>query len=510
MTQTTRMLVRAALAPLALAAAALWPANANAEIIELVDGSILQGKVLPGRTTDDGLGLYLFETGGEITVDWRHILESRRKSLRLQYGIDVPEETEIKIPGHSILLTNGDTVVGVAENPRALGEPLRLRTRTGVRPYDRRVIAKPPMDVQIDALLVYSPEELYTMRRDEAPPENAAAHKALAEYAIAVGALEHAKEHLLVAKGDAQFMETVDGRTVEPLIRRVELLLRAKGASDLVQQIKIARTGNTAAKWNEAKRLFEQLGTDYPDDQIRKAVGYDSLGVTVQKGRDKFFQRAVAEQMYRHMQREIMDKAMERKSKSPTTNVDRPRGVAEPGTLQAAMQWAGKQLQTTLLEKVSASLDDLSRDDVDAYWKARTANKNLKSRTASYGSGSFIVIKKAPATPGTPRETNRPRRPPGAGSRGNQPAPQQQKAEKPKTNEEWWEERSGPERAKWLTAHVVETSGLFEILRADDAELCRACGGNGYLTSSGTDGTESRSICVQCNTAGKIRNVVYR
>ena len=92
--------------------------GARAELVELTNGHVMQGKVLDGRTTDDGLALELFDTSGIVIVKWDHIVESRRKALRLEHGIDLPEETVELIDGHRVLLNANKYAEGVAENPR--------------------------------------------------------------------------------------------------------------------------------------------------------------------------------------------------------------------------------------------------------------------------------------------------------------------------------------------------------------------------------------------------------
>ena len=82
---------------------------------------------------------------------------------------------------------------------------------------------------------------------------------------------------------------------------------------------------------------------------------------------------------------------------------------------------------------------------------------------------------------------------------------------KPKTEEQWWAMSARPtDRAQWLRAHFVETSGLFQIIRVDETEHCSNCGGQGFVTSQSSDGGSSSSFCVQCNGSGNFRKVIYR
>lgn len=486
----------------ALVAAGMTGArSARAEIIELVNGGILQGQVDSGKTTDEGLAVHLFETDGIAIVKWDHIEGSRRRALRLEHGIDLPEETVEMVDGHRVRLVDGAEVVGVAENPRAVNEPLRMKTRTGVKTYERSVLAGPVQDVKIDGLLVYTVEELYQQMRDANPPETAAAHKALALRCMNIGAYEHAKQHLLAAREDPDFMKTAEGKAVEAGLRNVENMILAKGAADLKAQINQARSQN---RWNEAKKLLEQLAKEYKDPNIRNTISFDLLEARTLKQRDVYFQKEVALAVYRTMEQMIEAKAREQK---PAKVAEDFKG-AVPGTLAAARQWENKDLYKLIWDKVAKDLD-LKIEELESYWKDRSVKQ---IRRANYGTGSFIVVKKVSTTkPGAPPPPP-PRRPPGSDPRGGAktvPA-KPTKSDKPATEEEWWGEKVGPsDRTRWLIANFVETSGMFDIIKTEQLN-CKECEGRGFNTSSGADGTESQHFCVQCNGAGVTRTVSYR
>ena len=64
--------------------------------------------------------------------------------------------------------------------------------------------------------------------------------------------------------------------------------------------------------------------------------------------------------------------------------------------------------------------------------------------------------------------------------------------------------------ALFLVASFVEESGLFEVLRVDESDLCSSCGGKGVLTTNTSDGAQSNAVCTTCNGCGKFRKVNYR
>jgi hypothetical protein len=196
-----------------------------------------------------------------------------------------------------------------------------------------------------------------------------------------------------------------------------------------------------------------------------------------------------------------------KKRKPRTEDPDAPRGVAQPGTLAAVRQFLQRDLPKQLWDKTAADLG-LTADEMDVFWKARNTRQTY---TANYGTGSFIVIKKPQATGNKGNDPNRQRRPPGTSrddQRGGPPKPA--KEDKPRTEEEYWEAIGPQDRARWATAWFVESSGMFEVLRTDETELCDNCGGRGVNVANTSDGGQSSTVCAKCNTSGKFRKVIYR
>ena len=478
------------------------PLASQADVIELVGGRTVQGRILTGQTTDDALALELFDTGGVITIKWSHIIPARAKQLRDATGYGDAEETEYLVPGHRVLLQMpaGTVVEGRALNPDEKDKPLQLKTRSSVTPYERATIARID-ETMLPGLLMFTPAELYAMRLNESAPDSPAAHLEMAKFCMQIGALDKAKEHLEGAKEPA-FLETPPGRQIPALERQLDLLIKSKGAQDLVTQIKGSMRSQ---RWNEALALLGKLDEGFKDEQVRKLINFTLLESQVVHGRDHWFQKTCQTQVYKAMGRLIEAKAREKKPLRPDENA--PRGVATPGTLAAARQWASRDLPKQMWDKVLADLE-LKQEELDAYWKARSGKQ---IQTASYGTGTFIVVKKAATPRGPAADPSRNRRPPGAPG-GQQGGPPKPKEDKPKTEEEWWEllgDRA-TDRAKWLTAYFVESSGIFEIVRADESELCGGCGGRGVLVSNNQDGSQSSSVCPTCNGSQKFRKVLYR
>jgi hypothetical protein len=469
-------------------------AGAFAEQIELANGGTMQGNVRAAESTDDALALELFETGGVVLVRWDHIEESRRKQIKEDLGFGSPTDVdEILVDGHELLLTNGTRDTGLVLNEAQKDQPLRLQTSTGEKTYPRENIAKVTA-TQVPGLLVHTPAQLYQILRDKNPPESARAHKDLGLKCMQIGALPQAREHLNTARGDDAFMK-LEGRVVDGLLRDLDILEKSAGAREMVTQIEIAIRSR---RWNDAKTKLEDLAKQYTDETVRKKIRFSLLETKVMRGRDDHFRAELPRRVQKTMLALIDAKAKERKA--IRENPDAPRSSAPVGTLAAARQWAAKDLPKAIWDKSMSELG-LTTEEMDAYWKVRS---NRVSYSATYGTGSFIVAKKAAPAPGAPRG-DAARRPAGSrpsdnGSKGGPPKAPQTK-ERAMTDEEWWEilaERPS-DRARWLTAYFVENSGFFELLRVDESEPIPPM-----------DGVGTNVAGVTLTIAGNVRKITYR
>lgn len=485
------------------AAAGLLLASAGsvrADVIELVGGRSVHGRILEGPSTDESLAVEMFDTGGVVFVKWDHIVPARAKSLRIELGIDLPDDDEVMVEGHRVLLTSGEVLEGRALNPDEKDKPLQIKTRTSVQPIDRPNVAS-VIPIRLPGTYVFTPEELYTQLLNENPPQSAAANMDLALKCMRIGALSAAQQHLATAKADAEFVETSEGRRIPQVEKQLELMVKSRGAQEIVTRIRVAMRAN---RWNDALSLIVSLDEQYKDEQVRRQVKFDLLESTVVRGRDTWFRTKLFPKADATMKRLVKDKVSEKKS--VRDDATQPRGVAAPGTLASARQWASRELSTQIDEKLMADFG-LKPEELERYWKERTVSNAL---TANYLTGSFIVLKTKQSAQQRPgQDPNRQRRVvPG---QGGQAGPQRQvKEDRPKTDEEWWESMTTAVRSSWLIAWYVETGGKFTPVRTDENEICDGCGGLGVKIGSNADGSQSTSVCTTCNGSTKFKKVYYR
>lgn len=484
-----------------LAAVSLGAPGARGDMVELVGGRAVHGKILHGQTSEEGLAVELFDTGGVIVVKWEHILPARAKELRESTGVEVAEGEEILVVGHRVRLITGEVVEGRAVNPDAKDQPLQLKTRTGTQVIERARIAA-VTETQLPGLFVYDAEELYQIELAKNAPDTAARHLELAHVCMQIGALDRAKDHLAAAAADPAFASGPGGKPIPAMQKQLDGLIKSKGAQDMVANIKGAMRSD---RWNDAQKTLDELDKKYQDEQVRRLIHFDLVASQVVRGRTTYFQRKCQSSVYAVMVKLIEEKARVKKPLRP--DPDQPRGVAVAGSLASAKQWMSKDLPKAIWDRVQADLG-ISADELDAFWKTRSSKK---LQSANYGTGSFIVIKKAQGPKGG--DANRPkppgaRRDGGAGAGGPPRAPA--KEDKARTDEEWYEERSTTDRKNWLIAYFVESSGIFEISRTDESEICDSCAGKGVLIATTTDGGQSSTVCAKCNQSGKFRKVFYR
>ena len=254
-------------------------------------------------------------------------------------------------------------------------------------------------------------------------------------------------------------------------------------------------------------------GESCADPAERAAIGYGGIEARVLAGRAEFLRDAVAPAIHREMERLLDAKAREQpkprvpRSFEPGDSLPLPTSASPPdrtGTLAAARDWVARDLFKAMTDRVAADLG-VSPDELESGWKQRRA---LPTRVVSYGTGTFLVVRRAASAPTPERSESEATR---GGTewregRATRSGRSEENVERPKTGEEWWQSRGPTERREWLTACFVETSGLFEVLRVDQ-DACTDCRGAGRRMA---DGVAPPIVCWSCNGSGVVRSIAYR
>jgi hypothetical protein len=467
---------------------------ADAEQVRLRSGEFLQGEVYGDQSNEDYLTLKLFSTGGVIRLRWDQLIVEDQKRLRDMLGLaGWEEEEEVLIDGHQIIFRNGGIEEGVAENPDVAGEPLKLRTASGVWSYPRDTVSK-IISTLVPALSVYTPDQLYEFYLEEYAPESAATHSELAKQLVKVEAYRQAAEHFELALEDEDWATTEQGQMVRNLLAKVKVYVKADDALERVREVKRLVFQK---KYEEALALIQTLRDEFQDaPSILKILNLDRLETQTANSRRKNYLKSVRRLFYR-----TMDDLVNRKIREKDPD-DRTKTIS----LNGIKQWvANPRGLTQEIFAIIAEKEGLSEQEAMEFWKEREPSS---AKTYNYGSGTFIHPEVAAKVsqmlrPKSARRTK--------GSSRRAPQRSNRKAPKMKSADEWWENASNKEKRNWARAWFAENGhGVLLVLRIE-TRVCRNCGGMGYKESMSTGSSEKiRTVCPVCNMAQHERIVKCR
>jgi hypothetical protein len=257
-------------------------------------------------------------------------------------------------------------------------------------------------------------------------------------------------------------------RTDEDAAREAHLA----AAFELKRRITEQSALRTAQGANESLKLLDELDALCRDESDRAAVDFKALRAATVEARDAYFRAELPRRLFAAMDR-LIEKRVRESSLAPG-----------PDTFAAARQWLGREFDTVLWEDVASDLGLLNKDEIEKFWKDRDRTGR---RTATYGTGSFVVCK-----PKWPADSAK--RPGEAASSA--------------AGETWWAAADSGGRAAWLTAQFVESAGRFDVLGTPEVP-CDTCGGTGCVSSTDADAQEGRIVCPRCSDCGVVRSVSY-
>lgn len=487
---------------LVLALLVAAPGTVLAEQVRLRTGDFLQGEIIDEQSNEEGITFRLYRTGGVFRIRWDQIIEEDEKRLRDALGLNPWEESEVPlIEGHQIILLTGSVEVGVAENPDDRGAPLRLRTATGVREYPRDAIARDGIRrAMVEATAVYTPAELAAMYEEEIGPQLPGDYVELARRCIQVEAYAEARGHLETALADPEFSASEQAQSVQNLLARVDVFLKAE---DALQRVRDIKRFNFQKKYDQALEEIAAVRTRYEDDEgIIKLLELDRIERQVATNRRNHFQGEVRRRFFKVLDALVSKKVRER---DPD---DRSKALG----LKAIIQWVANARGLT--QEIFLAISDqtgLADQEAREFWENRPRGQ---ARRYSYGGGTFlhpeVAGRVARAMRGGQSNRSTPGSSRGGSIRNRNPQGRQQQV-KLKTGDDWWAAASAKEQRNFLKAYYAEFGGgTLQVLRVEQ-EPCRNCGGKGILISqNAATGEEIRLPCDVCALAGHSRIVICR
>jgi hypothetical protein len=471
-----------------------------AEQVRLRTGDLLQGEILSDQADENGFAFRLFRTGGVFQIRWDQLIEDDEKRLRDLLGLSPWEESEVPlIPGHRVTLVSGAVEVGLAENPDETDQPLRLKTSGGTRPYPRSMIAAVQQRM-VEALEVYTPDEMHDMYVEEIAPETPGDYFELAKLCVQVDAHRQAKEYLDISLADPEFMATEKAQLAKSLLAKVEVLIRAEDAIEKKREI---RRLAFHKKYDEALRRIEDLRNDYAESPaILKILMLDRLRRETVSSRRKYFRSQVRRRFFK-----VLDQLVKEKIREKDEN-DEAVGI------QTIKQWASnpRGLAGEIFAKI-AEQTGLDEQEAMEFWESR-ARGNPKH--FNYGQGTFIHPEvrdrslRALTQQGSSRRSSS-----GSSGRGGRTGASRRGSRggpKLRSEQDWWASlRSSKPKMDFVKAWFAEMGGgVLEVLRIENRN-CRQCAGKGVLISRSVNSAEEvRELCPTCNFAGHERIVICR
>ena len=476
-----------------LLVAFLRPASADEDVrvIELEsDGTRIIGRIVPDECTDEILVVREIRGNAKRRIPWEDIRPGQATDLRVELGFEIAEVAQgaLKIEGHEIRNKAGSTFRGVLQNPDTAASDgyYAMKTDEGVLRIQLTDVVDGPNATVIDARQAYTSRELYEKKLKEKAPASAEDHFLLAEYCVAVGALDEAKTHYEKA------LELNDPRyTAEKIERslvRIDGLLKNRAALEELKAIKRHIHYNNFPAASEGITAFRGKWTD-----ASLVAEVDSLEEELKNERDSYYLARVP-RLLRDTVRDLLGKRVKEQKE---------------WTLREATKYASGAASSDdsvtrhALDAVAADLG-LKGDEVLDFWNRREKRNTYK---AFYRDGTFVVVddledalSKAPKV-----------KPPKGGGNVKLPQPRKQV-----TPDAWWESkvkaRKHTDLRDWLFAYWAEKSQMCEVLEPKH-ETCQTCAGKGYLQSMVT--TPAGSVpffdrCGTCHMATYLRIVKFK
>lgn len=492
-------------------------APAGEGLIRLKDGNFLFGEVV--AHDEIGIQVKRLDTGGLVTLKWGHLFPVEEDELRIKYGYKDQSSEEVLLEADRLRLEDGSQVVGVIFDRTDKDIFLKVRGSTMAVPKTR--VAGPVEKIQVNALDLFTKDELRDRKMAELNPSSAASWMELGRFLVRIrdikGALDAYKK---AAAADASFHP----EEVSSSITRLEVQAARQEEIDFLDSIDSARGKKEFAKALELCAAFAQK---WPQSTFTGEV--NKKKAKIEGERAEALQKAVIQSWY--------------------TNAEKLAGKIGSNrdlTLVEAQSYAETKMAKEVLEKVTEEAkklqSDITPEKVRAMWEKR--GKLASSHRAVYGDGTFALgpdkahrglkkekegekDKKKTADQEMQEKINRyveqaikaQRAAAGGGGASEEDAP-----------ESWWHGGRSAERQQWVLAYYAEYSGDMEVTDLS-AEVCQGCDGAGVLTmldgtnggsaggssaggrSGGQSGGGGGSIQVPCPTCHKIqirRSVRFR
>ncbi len=476
----------------------------RAETIRLRTGAFLVGKV--ERVDENVLVFRRAGNGGVLELKWNELSSFDAKRLREKWSLLDPEAAAgVQLPALRVVFQRpgGVRTEVVGELVSNDGKIMVLRQKTHVYRVPVEAIREGPQNVQVPAEDLLTPDQYYQRKLEEIQPgEDADKNAKLADELIRVEDYQRAREHLqkAIELGGGKQPDLIKAR-----LKRVEILLKNKEQADILRRISVLRNRKLFSK---ARKLVEEFAKRFPNSPLRSE--FEKRKKLLEQARRRFLIRRVTTDWFETMTNELKRVAMSKNM-----------------SFQEAQSFAEEKLGEVLREKI-AKKRGLDPAEVDALFKARKEIHGLRSRKATYGTGSFILgkegvlkdtavgkrLSKGKSKKGGPSVSKAQkelrRRIEQYLRRAQRQARGGGKAQTLKSPEAWWKSTTSVRRQQWLIAYYAEHGGDLELLHPETRD-CPECGAHGFIEGLGTEGGRTvRLTCPVCHGTRFFRILRFR
>jgi hypothetical protein len=488
-------------------------------LLELSDGQVLWGQILSHDA--EHLDFLRADTGGRVRLPYKRLDQTQAQRLLETFGYVDHSGDELQVEADKLVLFDGSELVGRIVL-RSEGK-LWVKTAGATVPVPLANLRGGATPVRTSALAVFTRQELYQEEARKVDPQSAASLFAFGEFCERIRDFAHALESYQACSAlDPGFKQA------EVAARSARARVRAENQAqvDWLEKIdKLRARDRFADAATELTAFYEA----HPKSPL--APDAAKLRSRVERERDAKLRRRTSESWHLWAAKLIESKARERE-----LSLDAAIGSIE--------EQASEMIATAVHQQLVKEFgEDLTVDVVRRYWKER---KNVRSRMASYGLGTWL-LGEGPALKGLVKETQAQ---PAATSATDQQAREfaeklarylksQEGARKNKSSQDesedrdqFWQEFSSASRAQWLLAYYAENSGDMEVVGVRAAS-CSECGGTGARevvdanaapgasqndrgsrgqagASPGSTGGSRVVACRTCRGLGIVRRVVFR
>lgn len=452
---------------------ALLSSQAQAEVIRLRDGRLLQGKLLQHNGVE--VTIERLDNGGQVTIPFKEMLPVDRKRIEEKLGYRSQEDILQKVPAVRLTLKNnpGDRPIGQLVASRTNETTVAISRRGVTYSYPRSNVAKIEQ-VQVPETDVLTPKQIYAARLAEIEKKetpDAREHFELAKYIQELGLFEEAKLHYQKAvEIDAVNYESL----VKAPLEKLESLITNRDALKAYRGVISARASNEYAK---ARERLSALMEAWPS--VEFPMSFDELKASIDEAEKTYLNEQTIRYIYSIARNVAYKKARE-------------KGI----TADDAVAYGKGGMHADVIAELAAKLK-VEENVAKALFSARETN-NLQR--LNVGSASFMLQgkssgggkKNARQGPDLQKILEQMGRGRGRNGRNGNNNQAQKKKVDPKVS--WWKRADGSARRNLIYAAWVQKQ--CEIVKTYN-EACSHCRGAGSVTVYTQNGA-TKEVCPRC------------